>query len=266
MPRFFGQDFWSLESDWFQLSRTNHRPGQVAVRHNHDEMCMHFVLRGLYIEHAEHQTVAACPGMVVIKTAGQPHWNTFGPHGATSLRIVLRADAPWQSFENLDRRRTDIAAYPYLRGWDSVERLIAQVQGGATPEDLNSKVLSLVRLLTSAESASNHCFASNEVHAAGIIAQCERWDGDVDDLARSLGANRCHLARSFQRRFGCSMTEYAGRIKAASVARRLARGEMGLARIALQSGYADQSHLTRFFNRHFGAPPRRWIAHRRRTG
>jgi AraC-like DNA-binding protein len=69
--------------------------------------------------------------------------------------------------------------------------------------------------------------------------------GRVDEVARSLGVTRQHLARAFRREVGVTPKELAriARMQRATAA--LGRDGAELARVALELGYVDQSHLSR---------------------
>jgi len=65
----------------------------------------------------------------------------------------------------------------------------------------------------------------------------------VDRIARELGVTRQHLARVFRREVGITPKELVriARLQRATAA--LARGGVELARLAVELGYFDQSHL-----------------------
>ena len=55
------------------------------------------------------------------------------------------------------------------------------------------------------------------------------------------------------------------RLRLEAAASQLRHSRESIGRIALDCGFADQSHLTRAFSLHFGVPPARYRqAHRRR--
>jgi AraC-like DNA-binding protein len=51
------------------------------------------------------------------------------------------------------------------------------------------------------------------------------------------------------------MGSYVRRLRLDWAARELVRSETSLAGVALEAGFADQSHFTRFFKRHTGLTP-----------
>ena len=63
------------------------------------------------------------------------------------------------------------------------------------------------------------------------------------------------LARAFRTYFGTSPGRYLRRLRLDWAAAELLATQRRLADIALQAGFADQSHFTRAFRRHTGLTP-----------
>ena len=61
------------------------------------------------------------------------------------------------------------------------------------------------------------------------------------------GVHRAHLVRAFRARFGISVGAYVRRERIRWAARALRNSDAPIAEIALQAGFADQSHFTRTF-------------------
>lgn len=78
----------------------------------------------------------------------------------------------------------------------------------------------------------------------------------TEELAAEAGYHPVYVARAFRRCFGIGLGEYTRLARADYALSLLATSEMGLAELALEAGYADQSHLTRSMRRFLGATPR----------
>jgi AraC-like DNA-binding protein len=91
--------------------------------------------------------------------------------------------------------------------------------------------------------------------------------GDVTlkDAARLFDRSVAHLVRSFTRRYCISPHAYVigARVE---MARKLLLQEMPPARVAVETGFHDQAHLTRHFTRHVSVPPARYAASSTRSG
>jgi AraC-like DNA-binding protein len=76
-------------------------------------------------------------------------------------------------------------------------------------------------------------------------------------LERITGLDRYTVARHFRRAFGTSPDRYRT-MRRLALARAAIEQGTPLARVAADTGFADQSHLTRQFKRAFGITPRGW--------
>lgn len=87
-----------------------------------------------------------------------------------------------------------------------------------------------------------------------LIAQSRVEDLSLGALARFAGMSVFHFAHAFRRQVGCSPFMYAEAIRIERAKSRLRKGG-GLADIAFELGYTDQSHFTRKFKQHQGTTP-----------
>jgi AraC family transcriptional regulator len=81
----------------------------------------------------------------------------------------------------------------------------------------------------------------------------ESWT--LGAIAAEAGVHPGHLATAFRRHFGCTIGEFVRRQRIALACRALAEADTPLAEVALQAGFADQSHFTRVFRRQLGLTP-----------
>jgi AraC family transcriptional regulator len=79
----------------------------------------------------------------------------------------------------------------------------------------------------------------------------------LTELAAEAGVHPGHLARAFRQAFGTTVCEYSRALRLEWAAARL-EGDGSLAEIAIEAGFADQSHFTRAFRRFTGVTPGRY--------
>lgn len=102
-----------------------------------------------------------------------------------------------------------------------------------------------------------------EKDESGIGAVCayleERYAEAVslDQLGGIAGLSKYHLLRSFTKQKGISPYRYLETIRIAR-ARKLLEQNVPQIEVALQTGFADQSHFSRFFKRLIGVTPRQY--------
>jgi len=75
------------------------------------------------------------------------------------------------------------------------------------------------------------------------------------EFAREAGVHPVHLAQSFRAHYGESFGQCIRRMRIDLASRELAETPKSIADIALDSGFCDQSHLTRAFKRTRGLTP-----------
>ena len=92
------------------------------------------------------------------------------------------------------------------------------------------------------------------VHARNMIDDDPAGEISLSDLARESGLSRFQVLRAFARATG--FTPHAYHVQArVHLARRLIAGGAALAEAAAESGFADQSHMTRAFVSRYGLTP-----------
>jgi len=77
----------------------------------------------------------------------------------------------------------------------------------------------------------------------------------VTDLAALAGVHASHVLRTFRQYHGCTVATYVRRQRLERARADIASSKLPLSVIALQTGFADQSHLTRAFRQAFGETP-----------
>jgi AraC-like DNA-binding protein len=79
-------------------------------------------------------------------------------------------------------------------------------------------------------------------------------DIGLDQLAAATGVDRFRLTRAFKAAYGIAPHAYLVQLRLATARRMLSRGEQP-ATVAMTLGFADQSHLGRWFVRAYGLTP-----------
>lgn len=78
---------------------------------------------------------------------------------------------------------------------------------------------------------------------------------EVTDLADLAGRSAFHFTRVFSRSVGMTPYRYVVHLRLQAALRRIREGRMNLAEIAADTGFADQSHLSRWIRRVHGVAP-----------
>ena len=80
----------------------------------------------------------------------------------------------------------------------------------------------------------------------------------LDDVASSAGLSRYHFLRVFKKNTGITPHIYRTQ-KRIETARKLIRKNIPLSRVAMETGFTDQSHLTNKFKQYIGVTPGQYL-------
>jgi AraC-like DNA-binding protein len=93
-------------------------------------------------------------------------------------------------------------------------------------------------------------------HAKQVLARRFRERLLLEDVAAETECSPFHLARTFSRTVGTTLHRYLTRLRLHAALEPIVSGQ-DLAAVALDHGFANQSHLTTAFGREFGTTPAR---------
>lgn len=91
-------------------------------------------------------------------------------------------------------------------------------------------------------------------HIDGHLDQTIR----IPDLAEIVGLSIGHFSRCFKGSFGVSPHDYVIRSRLERAKALMRQSRSPLSQIALDSGFADQAHMSRMFHAIVGSTPTRW--------
>lgn len=86
----------------------------------------------------------------------------------------------------------------------------------------------------------------------------DRWaeNPSLEELAIAVSVHPVTISKHFTKYFSCTFGEYMRKLKIDRSLFLIKNTEISLTEIALQCGFADQSHFTRNFKRHLGFLPK----------
>jgi len=254
-----------LPSPWPGVYAAEIRSARHYGRHSHGTFGFGVVAQGAHRSGSGRGTVDAFAGDVVTTNPGELHdgrplgtpsrtWSTvylepqvlaaLAPAGGGDIAIT----APVLSDPPLRRAIRDLLGT--LRGWRQGAEAL-----GCEEALVHACGLLLARHTTAQRAAEPARIALEPIRQR--LADDLPCAPSLAELAALAGASRFQLLRRFSAVFGC--TPHAWLVQQRMErARGLIARRMALADAAAAAGFADQSHMTRFFTRQLGFTPGAW--------
>jgi AraC family transcriptional regulator len=249
----------SCTGDAVTASLVRH-PGALRLApHHHPRATVTVLLGGVYAESLEGSEQVLSPLDVCIKPAGVPHANRVGARGATSLLLEVHP-------ERLAALgcASGLFTAPCVRGIGPGATIAMRIArelryvDETTPLAVESLVMEWFAL-AAVPSRTAHGSLPWVERVRERLHEPDATKLTLAELAADAGHHPSYVARAFRRQVGVSIGEYARRVRLARAARSLAcEGRRTLSRIALETGYADHSHLTHDFRARVRTTPAAW--------
>ena len=255
----------SLRAGDFHLTEAAYPSRYRVPPHRHESAYITFVVRGRLEEVVAGRSERFEPQGMVLKPAGMVHSNRFGDSGAQLLLVEVLPSLT-QGSPGVSRVLEEVwlAQSPRVAGL--MLRVYRELRGQDTYSGLSAEGLLLEAFAELARATSPRPAAATERYLERVR---ERLHAEftcplrIADLAAAEAVSPPRLARQFRARFGRGIGEYLRRVRLDWVAQALLNSDRPIALLALQAGFADQSHLTRWFARFLGTTPGRYRASRR---
>lgn len=232
-------------------------PGSDMPWHVNDRPALTCVLRGGLQASLRSGSIECGSHTVLFKPPGQWHSNRTGPAGAHRIGIEL----PEGTVPSLQTVRRVASAQT-----DSLVSLLAselQTKDASTPLAVEGLALELVAAIE--RTTASPTAALRPAWLDGALEELRarfREPLPIHDVAVAARVTPSHLARVLIRHEGHTPSAYIRRLRVEWAKVQLLRTNRPLTEIALDAGFADQSHFTRAFNRLEGTTPARFRSRR----
>lgn len=245
-----------VRKDQFGVILSESPPDQIHPLHAHLNPGLMIALRGNYMEGYRGDETVMEALMVRYRSREQEHYHHVGPAGSLGLHIEFGGD--WLERYGVDENR--LAEYAYCHTTEAQKRSIRLLLHGLNPETPLYEVEDLAFCVVEQFVPLNLSDAPEWVRQTEeIIHDCIGQKLTLRGLAREVGISPMHLARTFRKHRGRSVTEHMRDVRLTAAAREILDNRSSLGKAAAEAGFCDQAYFSRCFRAAFSAPPSRLL-------
>ncbi len=251
----------NVTSPSFRFGEAIYPSGLRIDDHAHRNPSVTFVLQGSLTEFYPRSRSESCvPCSILFRPPGERHRDLIGERGVQNLEIELTGNS-----SNLLPRLQQVFAGASQEHHPRLVALAQQIHSELWLRD-TAQPLVLEGLSLEFLGLAGRVFSRARLQrqpppwlqrVRELLQDRFREATKIADLAAGARVHPVYLARAFRLYYGVTPGVYLRRLRLEWAARELLKPSRPLAEIATAAGFSDQSHFTRAFRQHFGAPPGR---------
>lgn len=270
-----GRTEQATSGDWVDFRRDAHTgiesvnahfKGHAYDSHDHEELLLGVTLQGSQRFSCHRTLHTSTPGNAILIEPGALH-DGYSPQPSGFTYAMLYIPQRWMANSLSQRGMGDIslvqAAFRHTLTEDrqliiAISRAFAAIHHGegrlACDESLDRLVAHLTPHveLRPATAMTDSRVRMNRVR--DYLHAHLAWNTGLDELADISGIDRFRLSRQFKAAFGQTPHAYLVRLRLRTARQLLAKG-LSPSQVASETGFADQSHLGRWFRRAYRMSP-----------
>jgi AraC-like DNA-binding protein len=243
----------------FCFTRCRHQKPIDA--HYHEVATISVLVGGSFEERYDRpRSIELCERFAVLYRApGEVHADRYSEDGCDNVNIAVTA-AGWESFEAAQPHPEPVVCLRQAELAGLAHRMVREldVNDAATVLGLQGLGLELLASLC----RSGEAFGTSLTQPRWLMRvrdllhdRFRDQDLELRLLAREARVHPASLTRAFRHAYGITPSDYLRTLRLQWSMQEVRAGERSLAEIALEAGFADQSHFSRAFRRQFGTTP-----------
>lgn len=240
-------------------------------RHIHEEHCLVVVLRGVETHTCRGESFSALPGSLMLLNANEAHSSRSNGSEYRTIHIGARAleriasEVAGRQTGHTHFPRPVVEDPPVFRALLKLHLKLEQNARNDLSLEQETELLAAIGLLLARHNGVQPASAprGKEPRRLGLIQDFLKAHSaehvSLSQLAAVAGLSPFHLLRVFRRGVGVPPHEYQTQLRVAH-ARRLLHDGRSISQAAHETGFFDQSHLSRNFKRIVGITPGRYLS------
>lgn len=246
----------TLETAVFTVTEAWFPPMSTLPFHLHDRTVFAVILEGSFESRFQGASYDCPPGTILTEPVGEKHGNRFGQKGARVL--VIQPDPKrvhlFEPLAGLLDRVNHFQDHGIARMARSVAQELCYPDAVS---ELSIEGLGLEMLATAMrrQREPRPALPGWLVRAEELMRARFLESLCVEEIAQAVDIHPVHLARVFRTYYRVPIGTFLRRLRLDWAASQLITAHASLAELALQAGFADQSHFTRAFKKYTGVTP-----------
>lgn len=254
--QFYGKTSQTLSADGFSFTEKSYSHHAKLPVHSHELSHFCFVLSGNYEEKIGARLFERAPTTLVFYPPEVSHAEA---HFTNGRHFLVEID-----FKGLEKVREYGARLnePVLLRGDSSLWLAARMYKEFSERDgfsaLALESISVELLIAASRPYSNRVQRKPPKwleRVKDFLQENYSTPPGLTELAKAVGVHPTHLARVFRQFERCTAGDYVRKIRIEQARKKMISTNTPLVEIALETGFADQTHFTRSFKRITGMTP-----------
>ena len=264
LGHFTGAPRHALAYDGVSIAESTYEAGQVIAPHAHDSVLMSLVVRGDATEENRGQSRNIASQSLVFTPSFEVHGHRFRNTGCW---LNMQFSDAW--FARVGAGEAPLPDKPLLvsnhRALAWAARLRSEVREPDTLSHfaIEGALLLLVVELSRAGGEAERTRPRWLRMVEDAIEESGSTPLTTSQLAALAGVHASHLLRTFRRYHQKTIASYIRERRLARARAKVDAGGLPLSIIALDAGFADQSHFTRAFRQAYGETPGQYARARR---
>jgi AraC family transcriptional regulator len=262
---FYGKKLRSHNIEGFRFTEWNYEQAAKAPRHSHECAYLNMVLQGGHVETLEKGEFACLPAVLVFHPPEEVH---AGQISCSNTRI-FDIEIPPPRLKGLQEiglplkdRMVFTGALPVWLATRLYHEFVRMDE--VSPLVIEGLALELLAELGRFPAPALPSSSPRWLLQTRDLLHARFMDSlSLEEIARIVGVHPDHLAHAFRRQYHCTVGEYVRRLRIDFACLQMTSSDTPLAEIALDAGFADQSHFTKTFKRLMGMTPSEFLRHRR---
>lgn len=254
--RFYGAIDHRWTTGLVTLSIVRHAQARDVPLHSHQHLFLSLLLRGAYREWVDECELVYRPMTLVFHPENLLHRDEISTPGTTLFTVEVSPallgprEGRHRRLQSVRELDGEAEVWAMLRLLDALRR--EQRDPLECEESVSEFLDGLIRQPQSSESRPRWLSRVEECLRANYREQVS-----LNQLATLAGVHPVHVSRIFRRHHGDSIRDFVHRLRVVHACR-LIEEQQSLASAAAESGFCDQSHMTRVFLSVTGMTPSRF--------